>query len=89
MTPTKLLLETLRLADGGRVVCNVQMPDGAVRQSVIESSFFEEFQAPAMANRAGQTSTNRQLRIVQDNIGYLEAEAEKLWQQGQMQLVIR
>ena len=27
MTNTKLLLETVRLADGGKVVCNVQTPD--------------------------------------------------------------
>jgi hypothetical protein len=29
------------------------------------------------------------MRIVADNLGYLEAEAERLWQQGQTQLVIR
>jgi hypothetical protein len=88
MTNTKLLLETLRLADGGKVVCAVQTPDGAVRQSVIEQSFFEEFQGAPLA-RAAQTSAPRQLRIVADNVGYLEAEAERQWQQGQTQLVIR
>jgi hypothetical protein len=88
MTATKLLLETLRLADGGKVVCAVQTPDGTVRQSVIEQSFFEEFQgAPVRA--AAQASASRQMRIVADNLGYLEAEAERLWQQGQTQLVIR
>ena len=88
MTNTKLLLETVRLADGGKVVCNVQTPDGAVRRSVIEQSFFEEFQGVA-PNRAAQGTHTRQLRIVQENVGYLEAEAERLWQQGQSELVIR
>jgi hypothetical protein len=88
MTATKLLLETLRLADGGKVVCAVQTPDGTVRQGVIEQSFFEEFQGAPVA-RAASTSAPRQMRIVQDNVGYLEAEAERLWQQGQTQLVIR
>lgn len=83
-TKTKLLLETLRMADGGRVVCEVMTPDGLMRQSVIERSFFEEFAAsPAAPTPA------RQMRIVQENADYLATEAERLWQQGQQDLVIR
>jgi hypothetical protein len=89
MANTKLLLETLRLADGGRVVCAVQTPDGVVRQSVIAPSFFEEFQATVPANRAAEATHTRQLRIVNDNVSYLEGEAERLWQQGQSELLIR
>ena len=86
-TKTKLLLESLRTADGGRVVCNVMTPDGLLRQSVIEKSFFEEF----AVGTPSQVMNNpqRQLRIVQENAQYLESEAERLWQQGQQALVIR
>lgn len=31
----------------------------------------------------------RQSRIVRENMGYLESEAERLWRQGARELVIR
>lgn len=84
MTKTKLLLETLRLADGGKVVCDMQAPSGERLTSVIEQSFFAEFTAtPTTLN------PKRQLQIIQDNTGYLESEAERLWNAGQRELVIR
>jgi hypothetical protein len=82
---TKFLLETLRLADGGKVLCDVSAPDGRVLLGVIEQTFFEEF---SLANPQGMTA-QKQARILQDNIGYLEGEAEKQWQAGAQQLVIR
>lgn len=84
MSRTKLILETLRLADNGRVVCDMQAPSGERLNSIIEKSFFEEFTAtPANLN------PKRQLQIIQDNAEYLETEAERLWNAGQRELVIR
>ncbi|MFN7163047.1 MAG: hypothetical protein ACK5VJ_00795 [Pseudomonadota bacterium] len=84
MTRTKMLLETLRLANGGKVVCDMQTPNGERLTSIIEQSFFEEFSStPAALN------PKRQLQIIQDNTGYLESEAERLWNAGQRELVIR
>lgn len=83
--PAKLLLETLRMADGGRVVCDVAVPDGAVVQSVIEKSFFEEFAAVSVPN----LTTQKKARIVNDNVAYLEAEADRQWHAGMRELVIR
>lgn len=80
---TKLLLNTLRVADGGKVVCDVSTPDGSKATSVIEQSFFAEFN-PTAAN-----SPQRQLRIVQDNVDYLETEAQRQWAMGQTDIVIR
>jgi hypothetical protein len=84
MSRTKLLMETLRLATGGRVACDVQAPSGERVSGFIEQSFFEEFSATP-----GQLNPKRQLQIIQDNADYLETEAERLWQQGQRELVIR
>lgn len=85
MAGTKLLLETLRLADGGRVVCEVSAPDGSRAVSVIEASFFEEF----IGGPKAEMTPQRQSRIVRENMGYLESEAERLWRQGARELVIR
>ena len=84
MAITKLLLETLRMADGGKVVCEVKSPDGVLR-SVIEQSFFEDF----MGVPNPELTPQRQSRIVEENIAYLEAEAERLWLMGNRELVIR
>ena len=85
MSGAKLLLETLRLADGGKVVCEVMTAEGDLVKSMIEPSFFEEFvAAPNM-----QMSAQRQNRIVRENVSYLEHEAERLLGLGYKELVIR
>jgi len=81
----KLLLETLRSVDGGKVECDVMTPDGAVVKGEIAASFFEDFMgAPEPA-----LSPAKRTRIVRENAGYLEAEAERQWRQGHRALVIR
>jgi hypothetical protein len=81
----KLLLDSLRLADGGKVVCRVTAPDGTVLEGVIEKSFFDEF-----STAPGQVLTPvRQGRIVSDNLDYIEGEADKQWRLGSRELVIR
>jgi hypothetical protein len=82
----KLLLETLRLANGGSVVCDVSTSDGAIINGVIEQTFFEEFAAMPQSKAL---SAQRHVQIVRDNLGYLEAEAERQWSAGMRELVIR
>lgn len=81
----KLILESLRLADGGRVECSVATPDGTVMQGVIENAFFEDF----MGMPNPDLTPVKRGRIVQDNIAYLEGEAERQWQMGSRELIIR
>lgn len=81
----KLLLDSLKLADGGKVECRVAAPDGTVLRGVIEESFFEEFVA---APGAPMTAVKKG-RIVHDNLAYLEAEADKQWRMGSRELIIR
>lgn len=81
----KLLLQTLRVADGGKVVCEVSAPDGSVVQGVIDQSFFEDFTGTPRP----QLTPQRQSRIVEENISYLEAEAQRLWDMGSRELVIK
>lgn len=81
----KLLMDTLRLADGGKVVCQVVAPDGGVLQGVIEKSFFEDF----MGIENPQLSPQKQGRIVSENISYLEGEADRQWRLGSREVVIR
>jgi len=82
---TKLLLETLRQADGGVVECSVTAPDGTILKGSIEDSFFEEFQVGPNA----ALTPLKKARILQDNIAWLEAEAERQWRMGSRELVIR
>jgi hypothetical protein len=84
----KLLLDTLKVADNGRVECSVITPDG-VRKGVIEASFFEEFLSAGTQNGATALSPARQVRIVQDNVTYLEQRTAELWARGERALVIR
>lgn len=82
---SKLLVDTLRAADGGRVECDFATPDGAVVHSVIEKSFFDEFiPAPNFT-----MSAQRQSRIVQDNAHYIENEVDRQYRQGNPVAVIR
>jgi hypothetical protein len=81
----KLLTETLQLADGGKVECDVVTPDGTVTRSVIEQSFFDEFVGAPNQH----LSPKQQTRIVNDNVEYLEAEVERQWRMGNRELVIR
>lgn len=86
MQKLKLLQETLRLADGGRVVCTAQAPDGSLVSGVIEQSFFEDF----MGVPKPVLTPQRQARIVMDNVDYIEQEAGRLWQAGNRgEVVIR
>lgn len=85
MSGVKFLLETLRLADGGKVVCEVMTPEGDLVKSMIEQSFFEDFMGVPQPNLTPQ----KQSRIVHDNVSYLESEAERLLQLGHRELVIR
>lgn len=82
---TKLLLETLRQADGGTVECAVTAPDGTILRGAIEESFFEEFQIGPNT----LLSPVKKARILHDNIAYLEAEAERQWRLGNRELIIR
>ena len=82
---TKLILDSLRLADGGRVECQMMAPDGTILRGVIEQSFFQEFvTAPNEVIRP-----EKQGRIVQDNLAYLEEVGDRLWREGNQELVIR
>ena len=81
----KLLLDSLRLADDGKVQCRVTAPDGTVMEGVIEQSFFEEFMTSPTDTIDGQ----RKGRIIQQNIDYLEGQADRLWREGNRELVIR
>lgn len=81
----KLLTETLRMADGGKVECEVMTPDGGRVTSIIEQSFFEDF----MGVPSPRLSAQQQNRIINDNVSYLEAEAERQWRMGSREVVIR
>lgn len=82
---TRFLLQTLRAADGGRVVCEVSTPDGAVVQGVIEQSFFEDF----TGTPEPQLSPQKQCRIVEENLAYLEQIAGELWEMGNREIIIK
>lgn len=85
MTTAKLLLDTVKLADGGRVECSVAAPDGSVVKGVIEQAFFEDF----MGMPEPRLSLAQRGRIVQDNLDYFEREATRQWQLGNRDLIIR
>jgi hypothetical protein len=86
MSTPKILKETLALADGGRVVCQVEAPDGSRMQGIIEDSFFEDF----MGEDKPVLSAQRKARIVMDNIEYFEGELARQWAKGQTgEVVIR
>ncbi len=93
---TKLLLETLKNADDGRVECSVATPDGTIVQGVIEQSFFEEFvmAQPAAPKSGGAEAAQRaeqarQQRIVRDNARFFEGEFDKQWRMGGRKFVLR
>ena len=88
MSNTKLLLETLRMADGGRVECSVSTPDGLVR-GVIENSFFADFLGVSEEQAMEQLTQARQNRIIMDNVSYFEEEADRLCRLGNRELVIK
>lgn len=81
----KLLLDTLRTVDGGKVVCEVLTPEGTVVRGSIEQSFFEDF----MGSPQPDLSAQRQSRIVRENVDYLETEAARLLRLGFKEVVIR
>ena len=77
-------METLRQADGGKVVCTVATPEGPV-QGTIASSFFEEF----TGTESVQMTEQRRLRIINENVGYLETQAAAQLRMGHREVVIR
>jgi hypothetical protein len=81
----KLLLDTLKTVDGGKVVCEVLTPEGTVVRGAIEQSFFEDF----MGVPEPRLSDERKSRIVQENVAYLEGEATRLLHLGFKEVVIR
>lgn len=78
-------MDSLRLADGGKVECRVTAPDGTVLRGVIEEAFFEDF----MGEPKPVLSEAKRARIIHDNVAYFEKEAERQWQSGLRELVIR
>lgn len=81
---TKVLLESIRTADGGKVEYSVSTPEGTILTGTIEESFFEEFMGIPQPN----LKPERKVSIIRDNIPWLEAETERQFQQGNRRLVI-
>lgn len=80
----KILQDTLRQADGGRVTCSLLTDDGRIN-GVIEQTFFDDFM-----NQTGETLTPaKKLRIVAENMTFLESEAAKQLRLGHREVVIR
>lgn len=73
MTSVKILKETLRMVDGGRVVCTAETTEGARVESTIEASFFEDF----MGTPNPKLSFEHKARIVMDNLAYFEKEVAR------------
>lgn len=84
MVSARILLETLRQADGGKVVCTVATPEGPV-QGTISPSFFEEF----TGTETPQLTEQRRLRIINENMGYLETQAAYQLRMGHREVIIR
>lgn len=84
MSQTKLLLDSIRQADGGRVECTVSTPSGVVR-GVIEESFFEDF----MGQPKPQLTPVQRQRIVRENAEWFQTEADRQLRMGNRQVVIR
>ncbi len=85
MVNARILLETLRQADGGKVVCTVATPEGPV-QGTISSSFFEEFTG---GTEQPQLTEQPRLRIINENVGYLEPQAASQLRMGHREVIIR
>jgi hypothetical protein len=80
----KILQDTLRQADGGNVTCSLLTDNGRIT-GIIEKSFFEDF-----ASTIGAELTHaKRLRIVAENMSFLEGEAAKQLSLGYREVVIR
>ena len=80
----KILQDTLRQADGGSVTCSVLTDNGRIT-GIIEQSFFEDFSTmPGV-----ELTPARKMRIVAENMSFLEGEAAKQLRLGHREVVIR
>lgn len=84
MSTARILQETLRQADGGRVEFTVATAEGPVH-GIIEQNFFEDF----MGTPSPQLSHQRRMRIITENVGFLESEAARQLRLGNREVVIR
>ncbi len=82
---TKLILDSLMQADDGRVECKMMAPDGTVVPGIIEQSFFQEFATSPVE----VIKPEKKGRIVRDNLAYLEKVSDRLWREGNRELVIK
>ena len=82
---TKLILDSLQQADDGRVECKMMAPDGTVLHGIIEQSFFQEF----VTSPTEVIKPEKKGRIVRDNLAYLESVSDRLWREGNRELVIK
>ena len=80
----KLLQDTLRQADGGRVTCSLLTDDGRIT-GIIEQTFFDDF----IGQPGVELSAAKKMRIVAENMSFLESEAAKQLHLGQREVIIR
>jgi hypothetical protein len=82
----KVLQDTLRQADDGRVTCTLLTDSGRI-EGIIEESFFEDFLLQPLPD--GGLTPARKLRIVAENSAFLESEAAKQLRLGHREVIIR
>lgn len=81
---TKLLLDSIKDADGGMVEYTVQTEQGEQVRGKIEQTFFDDFKV------RGQKMTNeRKQRIARDNADYIEEIAGRQIRIGMGEVVIK
>jgi hypothetical protein len=80
----KILQDTLRQADGGNVTCSVLTDDGRIT-GIIEKSFFDDFST----SPSDELTTAKKMRIVAENMSFIEGEAAKQLRLGHREVVIR
>ncbi|PZP39437.1 MAG: hypothetical protein DI585_04140 [Pseudomonas fluorescens] len=80
----KILLDSLRLADGGRVECRIATPDGKIVDGAIEQAFFEDF----MGVPNPRIGVAHMKEILANNLDYFEKVAEQQWNMGSREVVI-
>ena len=79
---TKVLPNSFKIADGGKVECEI-VSNEKVYRGVIEQSFFEDFFGNQPAN------TQQKLKATEDNMRYFAQMAEKQINEGEQTVVIR
>jgi hypothetical protein len=78
----KILKETLKVADGGRVECTVLAGDRLVR-GIIENTFFEDILGQSNA------PAPQKLALSSANLNYLEQVATHQLDAGEQEVIIR